>query len=87
MNYKLTNPPKKKTVDFNLPSTTGLNYNLTRPIENIRRISDDPTPSVKMNSEFQERMRRIFNHDEGDEDDEEEEGVSDMHTISSLIFV
>ena len=66
MNYKLTNPPKKKKVDFNLPSTTGLNYNLTRPIGNIRRISDDPTPSVKMTSEFQERMRRIFNHDEDD---------------------
>lgn len=82
MNYKLTNPPKKKTVDFNLPSSTGLNYNLTRPIENIRRISDDPTPSVKMNSEFQERMRRIFNHDEGDEDDDEEEGVSDMKDSS-----
>ena len=42
MNYKLTNPPKKKTVDFNLPSTTGLNYNLTRPIGNIRCINDDP---------------------------------------------
>lgn len=40
MNYKLTNPPKKKTVDFNLPSTT--EYNLTRPIGNIRCINDDP---------------------------------------------
>ena len=74
MNYKLTNPPKKKTVDFNLPSTTGLNYNLTQPIGNIRCISDDPTPSAKMNSEFQEQMRRIYNHEVGDED----EGVSDM---------
>ena len=38
MNYKLTkvNPLKKKIVDFNLQSTTGLNYTLTRPIGNIR---------------------------------------------------
>ena len=45
-------------------------------------MNDDPTPSAKMNSEFQERMRRIFNHDEGDEDDEEEEEVSDMKDSS-----
>ena len=53
MNYRLTNPPKKKTVNFSVP-TAGLNYNLVRPIGTIRNISDDPKPSIKMNSEFQE---------------------------------
>ena len=31
MNYRLTNPPKKKTVNLSVP-TSGFNYNLVRPI-------------------------------------------------------
>ena len=84
MNYRLTNPPKKKTVNFSVP-TAGLNYNLVRPIGTIRNISDDPKPSIKMNSEFQERMRRIFNHgvDDDDNDDDDDEGEADMKDKSS----
>ena len=78
MSYRLTNPPKKKTVNFSVP-TVGLNYNLVQPIGTIRNISDDPKPSTKMNSEFQERMRRIFNYGVDDNDDYyDDEGESDM---------
>ena len=76
MNYRLTNPPKKKTVNFSVP-TAGLNYNLVRPIGTIRNISDDPKPSIKMNSEFQERMRRIFNHGVDNDDDDNDDDDDD----------
>ena len=69
-------------MNFSVP-TAGLNYNLVRPIGTIRNISDDPKPSIKMNSEFQERMRRIFNHGVDDDDNDDDEGEADMKDKSS----
>ena len=39
--------PKKKTVDFCVPTVAGLNNSLTRPMENIRCISDDTKLSLE----------------------------------------